>query len=114
MQLEDRLAPALFTAGVNPANDPVGAVAEIVGFMNQVNTNGDPDDTIVLQPGVYPFTAAADKFDGGTALPVFVPQVNNGVDKLTILGSGTTFLRPADSKASFRFLRAEGDFLSGR
>lgn len=35
-----------FTAQLDPAVDPAGAVNELIGFMNQVNTDGDPNDTI--------------------------------------------------------------------
>src|SRR5579871_1561239 len=96
LELEDRLAPATFTANIDPTVDPVGAVSQLVGFMNQVNTNGQANDTIVLEAGAqYTFTAAASAFDGGTALPVFVPSAPN--DTLTIQGNGAMFLKEAGS-----------------
>ena len=74
--LEDRTAPAVFTATLDPAVDPTGAVAEIVGFFAKVNTNGEAQDTITLfSGGKYTFTTAFDRFDGGTALPVLVASV---------------------------------------
>jgi predicted outer membrane repeat protein len=104
--LEDRTAPAMFTAVVNPAVDPTGAIAEVVGFVNAANTNADPDDTIQLFPGgTYPFLQANDKFDGGTALPVFTGS--GPTDSLTLDGRGATFSRGTNAE-SMRFLRAAG------
>ena len=111
--LEDRTAPAVFTATIDPAIDPTGAVAEIVGFFTKVNTNTDAQDTINLfSGGRYTFTSAFDRFDGGTALPVFV--ASGPADKLTVNGVGTTFFRASANTESFRFLRAQGDFLTGK
>src|SRR5437867_2142050 len=90
--LEDRTAPAVFTATVDPATDPSGAVAEITGFFNSANTNLDSTDTINLfANGTYVFNFATDLFDGGTALPV----IDNPDNVITVNGQGATFLRPA-------------------
>ena len=111
--LEDRTAPAVFTATLDPAVDPTGAVAEIVGFFAKVNTNGEAQDTIDLfTAGKYVFTTAFDRFDGGTALPVFV--ASGPADKLTVNGVGATFSRSSSNTESFRFLRAQGNFSTGR
>jgi predicted outer membrane repeat protein len=118
LPLEDRAVPATFTATINPAANNAGAVAELVSFFNQVNTNGDTNDTVNLFPGGrYVFNDAADPFDGGTALPVFTtinvgeitPNVFSSVTAttLTVNGQGAQFVRPAGAP-SFRFLRAQG------
>ncbi len=105
-RLEDVSAPAVFTATIDPAADPAGAVAELVGFVNAANANAEPD-TINLLPGkTYTFTAAADGTDGGTALPT-VTTPAGGANAVTVNGNGSTFHR-ADGPATFRFFRATG------
>src|SRR5690242_15314666 len=48
--LEDRATPATFNATVDPATNPAGAVAELVGFVNAANANGAGADVINLLP----------------------------------------------------------------
>ena len=105
--LEDRLAPATFTASINPALNNAGAVAELVGFVNKANVTNEPD-TIVLWPNAtYTFTAAADTGDGSSALPAIV-QDGAGKNPITIQGNGATFFRDSANANLFRFFRVTG------
>src|SRR5437868_8325087 len=104
--LEPVVAPAVFTAAIDPAADNAGAVAEIVGFVNQANATPEAD-TIQLVPGAtYTFAAAANAADGGNALPALT-ATSGGTNDLTVDGRGAT-LRRADGPATFRFFDANG------
>lgn len=106
-RLEDRLAPATFTATIDPAVNNAGAVTELIGFVNQANTSNEPD-TIVLWPNAkYTFEAAVDTNEGANALPSIV-QDGAGKNPVTFKGNGATFFRDAADSDKFRFLRVTG------
>lgn len=105
--LEDRIAPAIFTATINPAVDNTNAVLELVGFVNKANTSNEPD-TIVLWPNAtYTFTAAADTNEGANALPSIIED-GAGKNAVTFQGNGATFFRNTSNANQFRFLRVTG------
>jgi hypothetical protein len=106
-RLEDRVAPAIFTATIDPAINNAGAVTELIGFVNQANTSNEPD-TIVLWPNAkYTFEAAIDANEGANALPSIV-QDGAGKNPVTFQGNGATFFRDAADTDKFRFLRVTG------
>lgn len=102
--LEDRSVPAVFNALVDPTDFPLDAIDEIIGFLQDANTNAEDVDVINLfADSTYVFNYALDLRDGGTALPV-LDDIN---DDITINGNNSTFLRPPGAE-SFRFLRSIG------
>jgi hypothetical protein len=106
-QLEDRIAPATFTATIDPALNNAGAVTELISFVNQANTSNEPD-TIVLWPNAkYTFTGAVETIEGANALPSIVPD-GAGKNPVTFQGNGATFFRDAADTDKFRFLRVNG------
>lgn len=105
--LEDRLAPATFTATIDPALNNAGATNELIGFVNQANTSNEPD-TIVLWPNAkYTFAAAIDANEGANALPSIVED-GAGKNPVTFQGNGATFFRDSADTDKFRFLRVTG------
>jgi len=103
-RLDDRIAPAMLTATINPAVNNAGAVAELVGFINQANTNNQPDTISLFPFGTYTFAAAADATDGANALPSFVAD-GIGKNTVTLLGNMAKFVRGAPE---MRYLRISG------
>src|SRR5256885_895859 len=97
-RLEDRCVPATFSATIDPATNPAGAVAELVQIFQNANADGGTSETINLfANGKYEFNAASDRNDGGTALPVLMEPDPNVLYSLsyapktfTINGFGAT------------------------
>src|SRR6516162_5971800 len=106
--LEDRVAPAVYTALINPATNNAGAVAELVGIFSKASTDGEADTINLFPFGQYTFTAAADSNEGSNALPSIV-QDGIGKNTVTVNGNGATFFRDVANPAAFRFLRVSGN-----
>jgi hypothetical protein len=78
-QLEDRTAPATFTAATVP---------DLVAAINAANLQGG-DNTIMLTPSTaFVLTAPDNTTDGATGLPVIASK-----DHLTIQGNSDTLAR---------------------
>ena len=105
--LEDRLAPATFTASIDLSVNNLGAVAEFVGFVNKANLTNEPDTLVLWPNATYTFAAAADVGDGSTALPAIV-QDGAGKNPITIQGNGATLFRNSGNANLFRFFRVTG------
>ena len=107
LHLEDRVVPASFTAVINPATNPSGAVAELVGIFNQANADAGTSETINLfAGGKYEFNDPVNFNDGGTALPVLIESNSTYLysaayvpKTFTINGLGATFDRPPGAPA---------------
>src|SRR4029079_7943763 len=103
--LEPVVAPAVFTATIDPAAANAGAVAEVVGLVAKANASPEAD-TVQLFPGTYTFGAPDNATDVATALPLVTGTGGTATD-LTVDGGGAT-LRRADGSANFRFFEVHG------
>ncbi|QEL20027.1 beta strand repeat-containing protein [Limnoglobus roseus] len=108
-QLDDRLAPAVFTATIDPGTfgaNNAPAIAELLGFFATAATNNEPDTINLIPFATYTFSAAADMVDGGNAVPTFVAD-GGGRNGITINGNGATITR-AGGGPNFRFFDLGG------
>jgi parallel beta-helix repeat protein len=94
---EDRLTPAVF-------NIPAGDTDALVAAINTANINNQADTIELAAGSTYTFTAAADAYAGGDAVPQILRDNNSDINTLTIHGNGATLQRsPVVGTPNFRF-----------